>query len=187
MIPSPGREPGRYSEDRTTDCSAPPDCPWDTAMACSNCWATDLGCAPGFPCFSATGDFDRNGSPALVVATGTAVLVALNTAGHPPLLAQVTTRSTFPIGGTQIAGTVTLGGPAPVGGALVTLSSNNPAAFFQRTSSEISLPPLEDDPKTAKGHDEFSVTENSGARRCPVYHDKDTKAQLYLAATSGHN
>ncbi len=89
-----------------------------------------FGFRPGFPSYSATGDLDRNGSPDLVMATGTGVLVALNTAGHPPLLAQVTTSSTFPLGGTQITGTVTLGGPAPVGGAIVALSSNNLAAFF---------------------------------------------------------
>lgn len=89
-----------------------------------------FGLRPGFPSYSATGDLDRNGSPDLVMATGTGVLVALNTAGHPPLLAQITTSSTFPLGGTQLTGTVTLGGPAPAGGAIVALSSNNPVAFF---------------------------------------------------------
>ena len=49
-----------------------------------------------------------------------------------------------------------------------------------RSLSEIYLPPLEDDPKAAKGymgHDEFSVVENSLARRFPVYRAKDINAQ----------
>jgi hypothetical protein len=66
-----------------------------------------------------------------VIANGTSVLVALNTFGHPPLLAQLTTDSTFVLGGTTtVTGTVTLGGPAPAAGAVITLTSSNPAAFF---------------------------------------------------------
>jgi hypothetical protein len=96
--------------------------------------------APGFgaphgtaflSAFPAAGDFDGNGSPDIVVATGNSVQVSLNTFGHPPLLAQITTDTTFVVGGvTTVTGTVSLGGPAPVGGASITLKSSNIAAFF---------------------------------------------------------
>ena len=81
--------------------------------------------------FPAAGDLDRNGSPDIVVATGTAILVALNTSGHPPLLAQLTTDADFVVGGaTTVTGTISLGGPAPAGGAVITLASSSPAATF---------------------------------------------------------
>ncbi len=81
--------------------------------------------------FSAVGDFDDNGSPDIVIANGSGVLVALNTFGHPPLLAQLTADSAFVVGGPAlVTGTVSLGAPAPAKGAVVTLTSNNAAAFF---------------------------------------------------------
>jgi FG-GAP-like repeat len=81
--------------------------------------------------FPVAGDFDGNGSPDIAIATGTGILVALNTFGHPALLAQLSTDATFVVGGvTTVTGTLSLGGPAPAGGALVTLTSSNPAAVF---------------------------------------------------------
>jgi hypothetical protein len=86
---------------------------------------------PVIAAFPAVGDLDRNGSPDIVIATGTKILVALNTYGHPPLLAQLLTDATFVVGGAKtVHGTVSLGGPAPAGGALVSLTSSNLAAFF---------------------------------------------------------
>jgi hypothetical protein len=87
---------------------------------------TDIGTA-----FAAVGDLDHNGSPDLVIANRDVVLVALNTYGHPPLLAQLTTDMTFLVGGaTTVTGTVSLGAPAPTGGASITLTSSNLAATF---------------------------------------------------------
>jgi hypothetical protein len=96
--------------------------------------------APGFgapfgttivAAFPAVGDLDKNGSPDIVIATGSKILVALNTFGHPPLLAQLLMNATFVEGGaTTVQGTVSLGGPAPALGAVVSLASNNVAAFF---------------------------------------------------------
>jgi large repetitive protein len=94
--------------------------------------------APGFgaSAFPAVGDLDHNGSPDVVIANGSSILVALNTFGHPPLLAQLLTSATFVVGGTTTAtGTVSLGGPAPAAGALVTLTSNSPAASFPNGNS----------------------------------------------------
>lgn len=85
----------------------------------------------GFPAFTVSGDLDRNGSPDLVIAVGTGIQVSLDTFGAPPLLAQITTSAAFVVGGSSgTTGTVSLGGPAPSGGAVVTLTSNNPAVTF---------------------------------------------------------
>jgi hypothetical protein len=53
------------------------------------------------------------------------------------------------------------------------------AANKRRSLSEIYLPPLQDDPKAAKGymgHDEFRVVESALVRRFPLYRDTDTNA-----------
>jgi hypothetical protein len=84
----------------------------------------------GFPAFSAAGDLDRNGSPDIAMAVGTGVKVSLNTRGTPPLLAQLTTSATDVVGGGTVTGTVSLGGPAPTHGALVSLTSSSPSATF---------------------------------------------------------
>jgi hypothetical protein len=87
----------------------------------------------GFPLpdTAAIGDFDRNGSQDAVIADGSGLLVALNTSGNPALLAQVTVNAGFVVGGTtSVTGTASLGGPAPAGGAVVTLSSSSAAATF---------------------------------------------------------
>jgi hypothetical protein len=87
-----------------------------------------------FPLFVADGDLDHNGSPDIVIADGTGVAVYLNTAGHPPLLAQITTSTAFVLGGTEaMTGTVSLGGPAPAGGATVALTSSNVNAVVPAT------------------------------------------------------
>jgi hypothetical protein len=87
------------------------------------------------PQWVAVGDLDGNSSPDLIAAMdGGTVQVVLNTAGHPPLLAKVALVTNLVhsvVGGaTTVAGEVDLGGPAPAEGALLTLSSSDPAAFF---------------------------------------------------------
>ena len=62
------------------------------------------------------------------MAVGTGVQVSLNTSGTPPLLATLTTTATDVVGGTSVTGTVSLGGPAPAGGALISLTSSSPSA-----------------------------------------------------------
>ena len=60
-------------------------------------------------------------------------------------------------------------------GTLVAFAANK-----RRSLSEIYIPPLQDDPKAAKGymgHDEFGVVESALVRRFPVYRDKDNNAQ----------
>ncbi len=84
----------------------------------------------GYPAFSAAGDLDHNGSPDIVIAAGTGILVARNTYGNPPLLAQMSLSSSTVVGGTQVTGTVSLGAPAPIGGASVTLASSSASATF---------------------------------------------------------
>jgi hypothetical protein len=93
-------------------------------------FAIDGSAGVSFPAFSAAGDLDRNGSSDIVMAVGTGVQVSLNTGGTPPLLAQLTTNATDVVGGTSVTGTVSLGGPAPTGGALVSLTSSSPSATF---------------------------------------------------------
>jgi hypothetical protein len=84
-----------------------------------------------FPAFAAAGDLDSNGSPDVIIANGLGVSVSRNTFGHPPLLAQVTLSGTSVVGGAgSVTGTVSLGGPAPAGGALIALSSTSTSALL---------------------------------------------------------
>jgi hypothetical protein len=91
--------------------------------------------------FTAVGDLDGNASPDLVLAGEDSngelgVQVALNTFGHPPLVAQLTASSAFAVGGGPVVtGTVSLGGPAPAGGALIALSSSSASASFPSGTS----------------------------------------------------
>jgi hypothetical protein len=60
-------------------------------------------------------------------------------------------------------------------GSLVAYAANK-----KKSLSEISLPPIADDPKAAKGymgHDQFRVVENTLVRRFPVYRASDTNAK----------
>ena len=61
-------------------------------------------------------------------ATRTTSLTVTAATPPPPTLASLTLNSTSVTGGNSSIGTVTLGGPAPAGGAQVALSSNNGAA-----------------------------------------------------------
>jgi hypothetical protein len=72
-------------------------------------------------------DVDGNGSRDLLLLNPAAVTVLRNTHGNPPLLALTTVTPASVIGRALAQGTVILGGPAPAGGATVTLSSSNPA------------------------------------------------------------
>lgn len=84
----------------------------------------------GYPSYSSAGDLDHNGSPDIVIAAGTGILVARNTFGNPPLLAQMALSSATVVGGSQLTGTVSLGAPAPAGGATVALTSSSASATF---------------------------------------------------------
>jgi hypothetical protein len=90
------------------------------------------------------GDFDGDGAPDLIaLGDGHTVQVALNTAGRAPKLAQLgvldtpTSPAVFQpaksvVGGAAIilTGEVSLGAPAPAGGAVVTLVSSNTSVTF---------------------------------------------------------
>jgi hypothetical protein len=60
---------------------------------------------------------------------------------QPPVLAAVSVSPSSVGGGTSLTGTVTLAGPAPVGGAIVALSADNPVATgMQTVTSATDLP-----------------------------------------------
>ncbi len=88
----------------------------------------DLSAAAGATLAAA--DVDGNGSKDLLLLNKSAVTVLRNTHGNPPLLALAALDHTSLTGGAQAQGTVTLGGPAPTGGATVALASSNPALAF---------------------------------------------------------
>ena len=92
----------------------------------------------------AAGDLDGDGAPDLIaLGDGNTVQVALNTAGRAPKLAQLgvldapgsptvfqQAKSVVGGGATTLTGEVSLGAPAPAGGAVVTLTSSTPSATF---------------------------------------------------------
>lgn len=74
---------------------------------------------------------DANGSMDLLLLNKSSVTLLRNTHGDPPLLASVVLDRASVVGGAQAQGTLTLGGPAPAGGASVALTSSDPAeAYF---------------------------------------------------------
>jgi hypothetical protein len=76
-------------------------------------------------------DFDGNGAPDFAWASGSGVNVIRNANGNPPLLSGLSFNSNFVVGGaTTVSATVTVGDPAPAGGAVVALASSDPATFF---------------------------------------------------------
>ena len=95
------------------------------------------------------GDLDRDGAPDLIaLGDGNTIQVALNTAGRAPKLAQLgvldtpASPSVFQpaksvVGGaaTILTGEVSLGAPAPAGGATVTLASSNTSVTFPAGNS----------------------------------------------------
>jgi hypothetical protein len=75
-------------------------------------------------------DVDGNGSRDLMLLNPTTVTILRNTHGNPPLLALASAAPATVTGGAGVQGTVTLGGPAPAGGASVVLTSSNPSLAF---------------------------------------------------------
>ena len=78
-----------------------------------------------------SGDFDGNGAPDFAWVTGSGINVVRNANGNPPLLSNLSLGSSFVVGGVAtVSGTLTIGDPAPAGGAVIALASSNPAAAF---------------------------------------------------------
>ncbi len=75
-------------------------------------------------------DIDGNGSKDLLLLSAPSVTVLRDTHGTPPLLALASISPASVVGGSRTQGTVVLGGPAPAGGAVVSLTSSNPALAF---------------------------------------------------------
>jgi hypothetical protein len=102
--------------------------------------ASGFGALSGVgPAFTAIGDIDGNGSPDVVIANGVGLVVARNTFGNPPLLAQALVNATSVVGSAApVTGSVSLGGPAPAGGAVVTLSSSSTSALL--SSASVTVP-----------------------------------------------
>jgi hypothetical protein len=113
----------------------------------------DFDSALGFPAVVGTvtppqlvvaGDLDGDGAPDLIaLGDGNSIQVALNTAGRAPKLAQLglldspsspnasqIAKSVVGGGGPTVTGEVSLGAPAPAGGAVITLVSSNTSVFF---------------------------------------------------------
>ena len=83
---------------------------------------------PGFAADTAmiSADLDGNGSRDLLLMSASSLTAIRNTHGNPPLLASASLNPAAIVGGANVQGSVSLGGPAPVGGAVVALSSSNP-------------------------------------------------------------
>jgi hypothetical protein len=86
-------------------------------------------------------DFDGNGAPDFAWASGSGINVIRNANGNPPLLSHLSVNSTFVVGGEKtVSATVTIGDPAPAGGAVIALSSSDPAAAFFPAGSTVTIP-----------------------------------------------
>ena len=85
-------------------------------------------------------DFDGNGAPDFAWASGSGVNVIRNANGNPPLLSGLSVNSAFVVGGAKtVSATVTVGDPAPAGGALIALAGSDPAVFFP-AGSTVTIP-----------------------------------------------
>ena len=88
-----------------------------------------------------SGDFDGNGALDFAWATGAGINVVRNANGNPPLLSKLSLGSTFVVGGaTTVSGTVTIGDPAPAGGAVIALTSSDQAAAFFAGGGTVTIP-----------------------------------------------
>ncbi|MEO8660939.1 MAG: VCBS repeat-containing protein [Bryobacteraceae bacterium] len=87
------------------------------------------------------GDFDGNGAIDFAWAAGSGINVIRNANGNPPLLSKLTVGSTFVVGGAAtVSATVTIGDPAPAGGAIITLTASDPAAAFFPAGAAVTIP-----------------------------------------------
>lgn len=84
-------------------------------------------------------DVDGNGSRDLLLMSAGAVTVIRDTHGNPPLLAFAALSPAAVVGGANSQGTVMLGGPAPAGGAIAALSSNNSNVAYP-VSATVTIP-----------------------------------------------
>ncbi len=80
------------------------------------------------PAFTITTTLVSTSTPASISATYNGVTVPATLTVGPLMPTVVTLASTSVLGGVSTTATVTLNGPAPAGGAIVTLASNNAAA-----------------------------------------------------------
>ncbi|MCU1237737.1 MAG: Alkaline phosphatase [Candidatus Solibacter sp.] len=88
-----------------------------------------------------SGDFDGNGAPDFAWVTGTGINVIRNANGVPPLLSKLSVDSGYVVGGSStVLGTVTIGDPAPAGGAVIALTSSDPAAAFFPGGASVTIP-----------------------------------------------
>ncbi len=88
-----------------------------------------------------TADFDGNSAPDFAWATGAGINAIRNANGNPPLLSKVSLSSAFAVGGlTPVTGTVTIGDPAPAGGAVIALSASDPVAMSFPGGGTVTIP-----------------------------------------------
>jgi hypothetical protein len=88
-----------------------------------------------------TADFDGNSAPDFAWATGAGINAIRNANGNPPLLSKVSLSSAFAVRGlTPVTGTVTIGDPAPAGGAVITLSAGDPVAVDFPGGGTVTIP-----------------------------------------------
>ena len=93
----------------------------------------------GMPLVS--GDFDGNGAPDFAWAAGSGINVIRNANGNPPLLSNLSVNSNWVVGGSAtVLATVAIGDPAPAGGAVIALSSSDPAAAIFLGGATVTIP-----------------------------------------------
>lgn len=85
-------------------------------------------------------DLDGNGFADLIMSNYHVYTVFRNTHGNPPLLANLALAPAFAIGGVSTTGIVQLGGVASANGAVVTLTTSDPALASFPSGTTVVIP-----------------------------------------------
>jgi hypothetical protein len=125
------------------------------------------------------GDFNGDGKLDFAAGSSSGILLLLQNEAPPVTLTSLTLNPTTVVAGAASIGTVTLSGPAPTGGAIVTLSSSNPAAATP-VAGTVTVPATAT--TTTFFIDTFPISANASATISATYNNGTQNATLAVQA-----